>query len=62
MPVMDGWTFAEKISKDQNLIGIPIVVVCSSADKDNIPKNICETFVKPMRIDLLSKILNQYCG
>lgn len=62
MPVMDGWAFAEEISKDRILATIPIVVVSAFTDKKNTPKNAREALEKPIDFDLLLKIIGEYCG
>jgi CheY-like chemotaxis protein len=62
MPVMDGWTFANIISKDQSLSTIPLVIVSAFTGKTDIPKNACDTLEKPMNFDTLLKILKTYCG
>lgn len=61
MPVMNGWEFAEEISKDSNLSTIPIVLITAYGDraKQVAAKGILK---KPIDLDSLLKIVNQWCS
>lgn len=64
MPVMDGWTFVETISKvkDTKLMQIPIVVVSAfTSDKDDKLKTVRSIIKKPVDLDQLLKQVEMYC-
>lgn len=64
MPVMDGWTFVENITKekDTKLIAIPIVVVSAfTNDKDEKLKSVRSIIKKPVDLDQLLKQVEIYC-
>jgi CheY-like chemotaxis protein len=61
MPVMDGWSFAEAIGKDLVLAVIPIVVVTAFADQGKSFKRARCIIKKPVDIDLLLRIVKQFC-
>lgn len=64
MPVMDGWTFVETISKvkDTKLLQIPIVVVSAfTSDKDDKLKTVRSVIKKPVDLDQLLKQVEMYC-
>lgn len=61
MPVMDGWTFREEISKDQSLADIPVVVMTAagSARARTIDSN--ATLYKPLDMTVVVDVLQEYC-
>jgi len=64
MPVMDGWTFVETISKvkDTKLMQIPIVVVSAfTSAKDDKLKTVRSIIKKPVDLDQLLKQVELYC-
>jgi len=62
MPIMDGWSFAEAISKDMALAAIPIVVVPAFSDKTLTQNGVRRVIKKPVEIDLLLQLVKQYCS
>jgi len=60
MPVMNGWQFAEVISKDMTLATIPVVLVTAYGDRAKLvpSKGIIK---KPIDLDLLLKVAKQWC-
>lgn len=63
MPVMDGWAFAEAMSKDMKLAAIPIVVVTAfSKERTGDLKKIKSIIKKPIDLDLLLNQVRIYCG
>jgi len=61
MPVMDGWTFAEALGKDMALAAIPVIVVTAVADSAKGVTRAREVIKKPVDVDLLLKLVKQYC-
>lgn len=64
MPVMDGWTFVENISKikDTRLLQIPIVVVSAfTNDNDSKLKTVRSIIKKPVDLDQLLEQVELYC-
>jgi len=61
MPVMNGWQFAEAISKDMTLATIPVVLVTAYADRAKLipSKGIIK---KPIDFDSLLNIVKQWCN
>ena len=60
MPVMNGWEFAEAISKDMTLATIPMVVVTAYGDRaESIPSK--GVLKKPIDLDSLLRIVNKWC-
>lgn len=60
MPVMNGWQFAEVISKDMTLAAIPVVLVTAYGDRAKLvpSKGIIK---KPIDLDLLLNVVKQWC-
>lgn len=61
MPVMDGWSFAEIISKDESLNRIPIVVATAFAEDANTVANAQVILKKPVGIGQLKNLVKKYC-
>ena len=62
MPVMDGWAFAEAISKDDRYKNIPFVIVTAFAeDAVNIEKA-RGILKKPVDFKTLRSTVGQYCS
>jgi CheY-like chemotaxis protein len=61
MPVMNGWQFAENISKDMTLAAIPIVLVTAFEDRAKLipSKGIIK---KPIDLDLLLNTVQHWCN
>jgi len=62
MPVMDGWAFAEAVSKDANLNQIPIVVATAFAEEAHTVTNAKKILKKPVTFEQLKNITKEYCG
>ena len=60
MPLMDGWAFAEVIKCDPALAKLPVVVI--TADRNSPPPNVIEVLAKPIKVDRLLQLVEQYCG
>ena len=60
MPVMNGWQFAEVISKDVTLSSIPVVIVTAYGDRaKTVPsKGILN---KPIELDSLLNTIKKWC-
>ena len=61
MPVMDGFKFLEIQKKDHDLKDIPVVVCSASKERNRIPSDV-EFHSKPLEIDNLLKVIENYCG
>lgn len=60
MPVMNGWEFAEAISKDMTLATIPVVIVTAYGERaDRIPSK--GVLKKPIDLDALLRIADEWC-
>lgn len=61
MPIMNGWQFAEALSKDMTLATIPIVLVTAYGDRASLipAKGIIK---KPIDLDALLDIVKQWCN
>jgi CheY-like chemotaxis protein len=61
MPVMNGWQFAEVMSKDMTLATIPIVIVTAFGDRAKlIPSK--GVIKKPVDLDALLNIVKEWCN
>lgn len=61
MPVMDGWTFSEKISEDERLNKIPLFVVSAYSDRVKSVKHLNGFMKKPVQLSDLLKVVSTYC-
>jgi len=63
MPIMNGWQFRENQIQDPRIASIPVVVV--SADNDVKSKavslGVSQYLKKPIEIDQLLNMIQQYC-
>lgn len=63
MPVMSGWDLLEELKKVPKLTDLPVVVFTAAGDP--LPKQaiLAKPIVrKPIEIDLLLRMVNDYCG
>ena len=60
MPIMDGREFLNQIMKDSLLAPIPILVVSAVADVSNT-KGAVGFIKKPIDIDVILRLVAQYC-
>jgi CheY-like chemotaxis protein len=61
MPVMDGWTFAQKIENDPSLADIPIVLVTAYSEKAKSVKRALRIIPKPINFDDLISTVKAHC-
>ena len=59
MPVMDGWEFLQRIEKDPRLQDLKVCVVTAVPEK--APKTATRVLAKPVRLDNVIGLLQQYC-
>ncbi len=60
MPVMNGWEFAEALSKEMTLATIPVVIVTAYGERaESIPSK--GVLKKPIDLDALLRIANEWC-
>src|SRR4051812_3367595 len=62
MPVMDGWTFAERLRADAVLASIPVVVVTAFAEKAGSLKLARGFIKKPIDFESLLRMVERFCG
>lgn len=62
MPVMDGWTFAETLSRNPVLADIPIVVVTAFSDQTRTLPWARQVIAKPPDLGTLLGTVRQHCG
>jgi len=61
MPVMDGWEFLSLYNKTASNLKAPVVVI--SAFADQAKKINADGFInKPIDLEILSRITNQFCN
>jgi len=61
MPVMDGWTFAGIVDRDQRLRGIPIVVITAFPQQAERLQKAYHVLRKPLDFQVLRAIVQQIC-
>ncbi len=61
MPVMDGWAFAEALGTDMALAAIPYVLVTAYSDGTRPLKEARGVVKKPVDLDVLMKLVKQFC-
>src|SRR4051812_28063028 len=61
MPVMDGWTFAERLGADTVLASIPVVVVTAFAEKAGSLTSARGFIKKPIDFDSLLRVVKRFC-
>jgi CheY-like chemotaxis protein len=59
MPVMDGWEFLDRMHQDPSNDNIPVCVV--TALPDQAPTNATSVLAKPVRLERVIGVLEQYC-
>src|SRR5713101_95680 len=61
MPVMDGWQFRREQHNDPTIQHIPVVMITGSDDRraDLIPSD--QVLTKPVRVQELLKVVQQFC-
>ena len=64
MPVIDGWQLIEILSEDSKLSKIPVVVMSAVASSDHMKAhpNAVGMISKPLEIDSLLDVVEQFCG
>lgn len=60
MPIMNGREFLDQIMKDSLLAPIPVLVVSAIADQNN-SKGAVGFIKKPIDIDVILRLVGQYC-
>lgn len=60
MPIMNGRQFLDAIMKDTTLAPIPVLIVSAVADKANTEGSV-GFLKKPIDIDVVLKVVSQYC-
>jgi CheY-like chemotaxis protein len=62
MPVMDGWTFRQELSRDPALADIPVVVMtaASAIASRGVPAH--TTLLKPLQMDTIIDVVLQHCA
>lgn len=61
MPVMDGWAFAEAISKIESLNQIPIIVATAFAEEAHTVINAQKILKKPVGFEQLKSVAHEFC-
>jgi CheY-like chemotaxis protein len=62
MPVMNGWQVLEQLKNDASLSSLPIVVVSAARDARDLPDTVRRCLHKPVPLDVLLKVVHDYCG
>lgn len=60
MPIMNGREFLDEVMKDSLLAPIPVLIVSAVADKSNTEGSV-GFLKKPIDIDVVLKVVSQYC-
>ena len=60
MPIMNGRDFLDEVMKDARLAPIPVLIVSAVADKSNTAGSV-GFLKKPIDIDVVLKVVSQYC-
>ncbi len=60
MPIMNGREFLDEVMKDSHLAPIPVLIVSAVADKSNTEGSV-GFLKKPIDIDVVLKVVYQYC-
>lgn len=60
MPIMNGREFLDEVMKDSHLAPIPVLIVSAVADKSNTEGSV-GFLKKPIDIDVVLKVVSQYC-
>lgn len=59
MPVMDGWTFMEKLRARAELASVPVIVHSSAPGR--APAGATRVFQKPMVFERLLSVVREHC-
>lgn len=62
MPIMNGFEFLNFREKDVFIAPIPVVIVSAFSDQKNKMENTQGFIKKPVRLDHLLDLVQQYCG
>lgn len=63
MPIMDGIEFRQKQLNDARLAAVPVVVISTRVEAEQMAAlNIEHALPKPLDLDELLKLVEQYCG
>jgi CheY-like chemotaxis protein len=60
MPIMNGREFLDTVMKDSHLAPIPVLIVSAVADKTNTEGSV-GFLKKPIDIEVVLKVVGQYC-
>lgn len=60
MPIMNGRQFLDAVMKDSILAPIPVLIISAVADKNNAEGSV-GFLKKPIDIDVVLKVVSQYC-
>ncbi len=61
MPIMNGRQFLDEVMKDAKLAPLPVLIVSAIADKVN-PEGSVGILKKPIDLDVILKVVSQYCS
>ena len=59
MPRMDGWQFLNRLSRDDRLATIPVVVMSAAANTTTASQHV--VLKKPIDLDILVRIVREHC-
>jgi CheY-like chemotaxis protein len=59
MPKMDGWQLLQRLSRDDRLATIPVVVMSAAASPATVPAH--RTLKKPVDLEILVQIVRDHC-
>jgi CheY-like chemotaxis protein len=61
MPVMDGWTFSQELSKDRALATIPIVVMTAATTTRATAVKSEAILYKPLHMGMVVDVVQEHC-
>jgi len=61
MPVMDGWTFRQELSRDQALADIPVVVMTAASPARAAAVAADAVLYKPLQMDAVVGVVQERC-
>jgi CheY-like chemotaxis protein len=59
MPRMDGWQLVNRLSHDDRLATIPVVVISATSNPATVPPH--PTLKKPVDLEILLQIVREHC-
>ena len=62
MPVMDGAEFRQVQSRDEQLNGIPTIVMTGTKRDPQLDEDVAEVLIKPIHPGDLVAVVNRFCG